>query len=172
MSSTEGRISAAPSEQLTPTISGFACWTESQNASTVCPERLRPLLSIAVNDSHSGSSGGPSRAGTTAALALSESNAVSTSRRSTPPSRSARIWCAYASRTSSKLTARYAGSSTLGASESVTLNGRRARAPLVGGAAREARAFEVHLLHDVLAERVVSLPDCCRRERVRRRDVS
>ena len=57
MSSTNGRISAAPSEQLTPTISGFACSTESQNASTVWPERLRPLLSIAVNESQSGTSG-------------------------------------------------------------------------------------------------------------------
>ena len=33
----------APSEQLTPTISGSACSTEIQNASTVWPERLRPL---------------------------------------------------------------------------------------------------------------------------------
>ena len=86
MSSTKGRISAAPSEQFTPTISGFACSTESQNASTVWPERLRPLLSIAVNESHSGNSGASSSAATIAAFAFSESNTVSISNRSTPPS--------------------------------------------------------------------------------------
>ncbi len=53
-SSTNGRISVAPSEQLTPTTSGSACSIESQNASTVCPERLRPLRSTAVNESQSG----------------------------------------------------------------------------------------------------------------------
>ena len=45
-SSTNGRISFAPSEQLTPTMNGFACSTDDQNASTVWPERLRPLRSI------------------------------------------------------------------------------------------------------------------------------
>ena len=47
----------------------------------------------------------------------------------------------------------------------------RARGPVVGGAAREARALDVHLVHDVRAERVVRLADRRRRERVRRRDV-
>ena len=50
----------APSEQLTPTMSGSACSTETQNASTVWPERLRPLRSMAVNESQSGSSGATS----------------------------------------------------------------------------------------------------------------
>ena len=128
MSSTNGRISAAPSEQLTPTISGRACSTESQNASTVCPERLRPLLSIAVNESQSGRSGASASAAAIAAFAFSESKTVSTSRMSTPPSRSAPIWCAYASRTSSKVTALYDGSSTRGESDSVTLSGPTAPA--------------------------------------------
>src|SRR6266700_2607845 len=36
-------MSEAPSEQLMLTASGRACSIESQKASTVCPERLRPL---------------------------------------------------------------------------------------------------------------------------------
>ena len=48
--------------------------------------------------------------------------------------------------------------------------GRTGR-PVVGGASREARAFEVHLLHDVRAEGVVGLADGRRRERIGRRDV-
>ena len=45
---------ARAEEQLTPTRSGSACSTEIQNASAVWPERLRPLRSIAVNESQSG----------------------------------------------------------------------------------------------------------------------
>ena len=66
--SRNGRISLAPSEQLTPTTSGLACSTETQNASAVWPDRLRPLRSIAVNESQSGSSGATSAAATIAAL--------------------------------------------------------------------------------------------------------
>ncbi len=55
--SMNGRISVAPSEQLTPTTNGSACSTESQNASTVWPERFRPERSIAVKQIQSGSSG-------------------------------------------------------------------------------------------------------------------
>ena len=47
----------------------------------------------------------------------------------------------------------------------------RLRRPGVRGAPREPRALEVHLAHDVGAERVVRLPDRRRGERVRRRDV-
>ena len=61
--SMNGRISVAPSEQLTPTRSGSACSTEIQNASTVCPERFRPERSIAVNEIQSGSSGATSLRG-------------------------------------------------------------------------------------------------------------
>ena len=105
-SSTNGRISVAPSEQFTPTTSGSACSTESQKASTVWPERLRPLLSTAVKESQSGKSGATSCAATIAAFALSVSKTVSIRSRSTPPSRRARIWWAYASTTSSKVAAR------------------------------------------------------------------
>ena len=86
-----GRISRAPTEQLTPTIRGRACSTEIQKASTVWPERFRPLRSIAVKEIQSGSSGTASRAAAIAAFALSVSKIVSISRRSTPPSRSATI---------------------------------------------------------------------------------
>ena len=85
-----GRISAAPSEQLTPMKSGSACSTEMLKASMVCPERLRPLLSTAVNESQSGSSPPCARKTSSiaisAALAFSVSKIVSTISRSTPPS--------------------------------------------------------------------------------------
>src|SRR2546421_484907 len=137
-------MSAAPSEQFTPTTSGCACSTETQNASAVCPERLRPLLSTAVNESQSGSSGAASKAAEIAAFALSESKIVSIRRKSTPPSRSARIWCAYASRTASNVTARYAGSSTRGESESVTFSGPTA--PATNGGC--SGLFAAHLALD------------------------
>ena len=56
-SATCGRISFAPSEQLTPTISGFASSIEVQNASTVCPESVRPERSTIVTEIQSGSLG-------------------------------------------------------------------------------------------------------------------
>ena len=89
--SRNGRISVAPSEQLTPTTSGSACSTEVQNASLVWPERLRPLRSMAVKESQSGVSGAVSRAAAIAAFAFSVSKMVSISRMSTPPSTSASI---------------------------------------------------------------------------------
>ena len=55
-----------------------ACSTETQNASDVWPERFRPLRSMAVNESQSGSSGATSRAATIAAFAFSVSKIVST----------------------------------------------------------------------------------------------
>ena len=85
-----GRISAAPSEQFTPASSGSACSTERQNASTVCPDRVRPLRSTIVTEIHSGSCPATSRAAAIAALAFSVSKIVSISSRSTPPS--ARAW--------------------------------------------------------------------------------
>ena len=75
--SRNGRMSVAPSEQFTPTMNGSACSTEIQKASEVCPERLRPLRSTAVNESQSGISGATSRAATIAALAFSVSKIVS-----------------------------------------------------------------------------------------------
>ena len=43
-----------PSAQLTPTESSGACETEIQNASTVCPERLRPERSVIVTEAITG----------------------------------------------------------------------------------------------------------------------
>ncbi len=122
-SSTNGRISVAPSEQFTLTTSGRACSTETHQASTVWPERLRPLRSTAVNESHRGSSGAASCAATIAAFELSESKIVSMRSMSTPPSRSAAICSAYVSTTASNVTARNDASSTFGDKESVTLSG-------------------------------------------------
>ena len=167
---------------MTPTISGRACSTESQNASTVCPERLRPLLSIAVNESQSGSSGASSSAAAIAAFALSESKTVSTSRMSTPPSRSARdlVRVRVAHLVEGDRAVRRVVDARRERERDVERADRagdeprpvgRLRRPRVGRAPREPRALEVHLAHDVGAERVVRLPDRRRRERVRRRDV-
>ena len=122
-SATCGRISFAPSEQLTPTISGFASATEFQKASTVWPESVRPERSTIVTEIQSGSSGATSFAAAIAAFAFNVSKIVSIRSRSTPPSFRPRICSAYDSTTWSKVTARYAGSSTFGESESVTLSG-------------------------------------------------
>ncbi|GBC87081.1 hypothetical protein HRbin12_01082 [bacterium HR12] len=86
-----GRISAAPRAQFTPTLRGSACATEIQKASTVWPDKVRPLRSVMVTESMIGSSGATSLAATIAALALSVSKIVSMRRRSTPPSRSPSI---------------------------------------------------------------------------------
>ena len=80
-----------PSEQFTPAISGLAWRTEFQNASTVCPDSVRPLRSTIVTEIHSGRSGAASRAALIAAFAFSVSKTVSISSRSTPPSASAAI---------------------------------------------------------------------------------
>ena len=56
-SATYGRISFAPSEQLTPTISGSACSIAVQNASIVWPESVRPERSTIVTLIQSGSCG-------------------------------------------------------------------------------------------------------------------
>ena len=52
--STFGRISAAPRAQLIPTLSRSKCETECQNASIVCPERVRPALSMIVPETITG----------------------------------------------------------------------------------------------------------------------
>ena len=49
-SARKGRISRPPSEQLRPTESGFAWATETQKASIVWPESVRPLLSVMVTE--------------------------------------------------------------------------------------------------------------------------
>jgi hypothetical protein len=57
-------------------MNGSACSTDTQNASDVWPERFRPLLSIAVKQSQSGSSGAATLAATMAAFAFSVSKIV------------------------------------------------------------------------------------------------
>ncbi len=69
-----------------PTMKGSACSTESQKASTVWPERVRPLRSTTVTEIISGISGATSRAAAIAALPFKVSKMVSTRIRSTPPS--------------------------------------------------------------------------------------
>ncbi len=118
-----GRISSAPSEQFTPTTTGAACSTDRQKASTVCPDRVRPLRLTMVTEIHNGRCPATSRAAAIAALAFSVSKIVSIRSRSTPPSASAFICSAYAAYTSSNDTARYAGSSTRGESDKVTFSG-------------------------------------------------
>jgi hypothetical protein len=129
---------------LTPTSSGRACSTAVQNASTVCPDSVRPLRSTIVTEIHNGRSGATSRAAAMAAFALSVSKIVSMSSRSTPPSASAAICSAYAARTWSNDTGRNAGSSTRGDSDSVTFSGptdpATNRPPASSAACRASRA--------------------------------
>ena len=90
-SATYGRISRAPSEQLTPTISGSACSIAVQKPSIVWPLSVRPERSTIVTLIQSGSCGATSRAAAIAAFAFSVSKIVSISSRSTPPSARPRI---------------------------------------------------------------------------------
>ena len=108
-----------------PTASGLACITDTQNASMVCPESVRPLRSVMVADRMIGTfpSGSTSDAASSAALALSVSMIVSMSSTSTPPSMSPRTCSANASFIWSKVTARNAGSLTSGEIDSVLLVG-------------------------------------------------
>ncbi len=89
-SATWGRISTAPSEQLTPTDSGFTWATERQKASIVWPERVRAEASVIATEIMIGSrrprASKTSSIATRAAFAFSVSKMVSTSRRSTSPS--------------------------------------------------------------------------------------
>lgn len=91
----KGVICAAPNEQLSPTEKSGAWATEMRNASTVCPERVRPAASAIVADSISGTRRpvrrNASSAASSAALAFRVSNTVSMSSRWTPPSTRASI---------------------------------------------------------------------------------
>ncbi len=49
-----GRRSLAPSAQFSPTEKGRACEIEFQNASVVWPESVRPLASVMVPDTMTG----------------------------------------------------------------------------------------------------------------------
>ena len=88
-SSTYWRSSFAPSAQLRPKLKGRAWRSEFQKASAVCPDSVRPDASVMVPEIITGqrrpaSSKNFSMANS-AALALSVSNTVSTSRMSAPP---------------------------------------------------------------------------------------
>ncbi len=127
-----GRISAAPSAQFSPTASGRACRTEFQNASVVWPDSVRPDASVIVPDTMIGRRV-PMRSkdwsiANSAALALSVSKTVSTSKRSTPPSTRPSIASPYAATSSSKLTLRKPGSLTSGEIVAVRLVGPSAPA--------------------------------------------
>ena len=62
----------APSAQFTPTHSGLACATEVQNASMVCPDSVRPDLSVMVTEMMVGTSSAVSpRASSSSAMATS-----------------------------------------------------------------------------------------------------
>ena len=47
-------MSRAPSAQLMPTLNGRACAIDTQNASIVCPDSVRPLRSVIVAEIISG----------------------------------------------------------------------------------------------------------------------
>jgi hypothetical protein len=49
----------APSAQFRPMESGFACRSEFQNASGVCPDRVRPDRSVIVPEIITGSASMP-----------------------------------------------------------------------------------------------------------------
>ena len=51
----KGRIWSGPRAQLSPTQKGFACATEIQKASVVCPESVRPDMSTIVPEMTTGS---------------------------------------------------------------------------------------------------------------------
>src|SRR5262245_46587930 len=105
------------------TVKGWACATESQKASIVCPDNVRPLRSVMVTEIISGTSGAVSIAAAIAAFAFSVSKIVSINKRSTPPSTSPRICSAYAAAMRSNVTVRYAGSFTRGDSDGFGLVG-------------------------------------------------
>ena len=93
-------MSAAPSAQLRPIVSGFAWRTECQNAGTVCPDKIRPEASVTVPEIISGKriplSSKKASIANKAALQFKVSKIVSTIKISTPPSTSARVCSRYA----------------------------------------------------------------------------
>ena len=96
-SSTYGRIRVAPSAQFRPMVIGLAWRTEFQKASTVWPDRIRPDASVTVPEIITGRrepcSSKKVSIANSAAFAFSVSKMVSTRKKSTPPSTSARACC-------------------------------------------------------------------------------
>ena len=101
-----------------PTENTSACWMLARKASTVCPDKVRPALSLTVKDTISGTLlpffSITVSAAYRAAFTLRVSNTVSMMSASTPPSSSASICTAYDATISSKVTARIAGLLTSG----------------------------------------------------------
>ena len=122
-----GRMSLAPSAQLMPMANGFACRTDTQKASMVWPDSVRPLRSVIVTEISTGISmpfsSNTSRMATSAALAFSVSTMVSTRITSAPPSTRPRACSLKASRSASKVIERSAGLFTSGEIDSTLLVG-------------------------------------------------
>jgi hypothetical protein len=150
-----------------PTESGRACAIEIQKASMVWPERVRPLRSTTVTEIITGGripvSSPTSSIAISAALALSVSVIVSTSSRSAPPSIRPRTCSAYASRISSKVTSRWAGSVTLGEIDSVRLVGPIAPATKRGRSGVRSVQASAARRASAAASRFISRTTSCRR---------
>ncbi len=91
-----GRIAAAPSAQLRPTVKGLAWRTECQKAVGVWPESVRPERSVIVPEIMTGRrmpfSRKISSQAKIAALAFKVSKMVSIRMMSAPPSINPRSW--------------------------------------------------------------------------------
>ena len=118
----------------------------------VCPESKRPLASVTVPESITGSEH-TAWAAATAALALRLSKTVSTISRSAPPSARVRACRLYASKRRSKVMLRTEGSATSGDREAVRPVGPKIPATQRGrsgvayaSAARRARATAAALI--------------------------
>ena len=124
-------MSFAPSAQLMPTLNGLACAIETQKASIVCPDNVRPLRSVMVTEIINGSrwsvvvcrSSYSSSIATIAAFAFSVSTIVSTSSRSQPPSIRPRACSLKAFFSASNVMLRKAGLLTSGEIERMRLVG-------------------------------------------------
>ena len=172
-SATYGRISCAPSEQLTPTISGSACSIDVQNASIVCP------VSVAAGEVDDRDADPERELGR--GLARGDDRRLRVQR---VEDRLDQQQVDAAVREAADLL----GVRRLHLVEGVRavpglVDPRRQRQrdvqrpdragdepPLAGRLARDARAGDVHVV-DRVVEPVVGLPDRRGRERVRRRDV-
>ncbi len=95
-SSTNGLICFGPRAQFKPTLRRFACETEVQKASTVCPVIVRPDMSTIVPEPSTGRrtpcSAKYRSMAKSAAFMFRVSKAVSTRSMSTPPSTRPRVW--------------------------------------------------------------------------------
>ena len=175
-SATYGRSSRAPSEQLTPTISGSACSIDAQNASIVCPLSVRPDRSTIVTEIQSGSSRRDvARRGDRRLRVQRVEDRLDQEQVGAAVGQAAdllRVRLAHLRRTCASGSP---GSSTFGLSDSVMFSGPTEPAtnlpPAASAASRASRAPATFISYALLGEPVVGLADRRRRERVRRRDV-